>query len=125
MRTVLYIEDNPSNVDLVDSVLSVRPDIRLIAAPDGPTGLELANAKRPDLILVDIGLPGIDGYEICRRLRAREDLKATPILALSANAMQVDIERGRVAGFDDYLTKPLDVKLFLLHVDRLLQRGAP
>ncbi len=124
MRTVLSIEDNPSNVDLLESVLSERPDVKLISAPDGPTGLELANTRRPDLILIDIGLPGIDGYEVCRRLRAREDLKATPILALSANAMQADIERGRAAGFDDYLTKPLDVRLFLSHVDRLLQGGA-
>jgi len=124
-RTVLYIEDNPSNVDLVESVLSERSDIELLVAPDGPTGLNLANNRRPDLILIDIGLPGIDGYEVCRRLRARMDLKATPILALSANATQADIERGHAAGFDDYLTKPLDVKLFLSHVDRLLEAATP
>jgi len=123
--TVLYIEDNPSNVDLVESVLSLRPGVKLIAAPDGPTGLDLVKTGRPDLILIDIGLPGVDGYEICRRLRAREEHRATPILALSANAMQADIERGQAAGFDDYLTKPLDVKVLLSHIDRLLQRGAP
>jgi signal transduction histidine kinase len=124
-RTVLYIEDNPSNVDLVESVFSMRPDAQLITAPDGPTGLSLVNSRRPNLILIDIGLPGIDGYEVCRRLRARDDMKATPILALSANAMKVDRERGQAAGFDDYLTKPLDVRVLLSHIDRLLQGSAP
>jgi PAS domain S-box-containing protein len=119
-HTVLYIEDNPSNVDLVRSVLALRPGLTLATAPDGPTGLVVADTVRPGLIVIDIALPGIDGYEVCRRLRARAGTATTPIIALSANAMQVDIERGRHAGFDAYLTKPLDVQAFLAQLDRLL-----
>lgn len=119
-RIVLYIEDNPSNVELVESALSLRPNVNVIAAPDGPTGLALVAKKQPDMVLIDISLPGIDGYEVCRRLRARAEFKATPILAISANAMPADIEQGKACGFDDYLTKPLDVRALLAHLDRLL-----
>jgi PAS domain S-box-containing protein len=122
-RLVLYIEDNPSNVELVRGVLSLRPQVQLIDAPDGLTGLALAHEKMPDLVLVDIALPGIDGFEVCRQLRAHPDFARRPILALSANAMRADIDRGRAAGFDAYLTKPLDVPVFLAQVDALLRRS--
>ena len=117
---VLYIEDNPSNVDVVRSVLQLRPGVELIEAPDGPTGLARVDAEKPDLILIDIALPGIDGYEVCRRLRARAQTSAIPIIAVSANAMESDIEKGRQAGFDAYLTKPVDVEALLAHLDKLL-----
>ena len=119
-RTILYIEDNPSNVELVRSALALRPALTLATADDGRSGLAMAALHRPSLIVVDITLPGIDGFEVCRRLRARADTAALPIIALSANAMKVDFERGMQAGFDAYLTKPLDIQAFLAQLDRLL-----
>jgi PAS domain S-box-containing protein len=119
-RTVLYIEDNRSNVELLASALLLRPGMRLVTTADGPAGLASIDAQPPDLIVVDINLPGIDGYEVCRRLRERADTARLPIVALSANAMKADIDRGREAGFDAYLTKPLDVQRFLATIDRLL-----
>ena len=119
-RLVLYIEDNPSNIELLRGVLSLRPEIDLVAAADGLSGLALAHERLPDLIVIDIALPGMDGYQVCRQLRAHPDFAQRPIIALSANAMQADIRRGRDAGFDAYLTKPLDVPVFLAQVDELL-----
>jgi CheY-like chemotaxis protein len=117
---VLYVEDDPLNVELVKATLALRPGVELVAAPDGPSGLAMAAAQPADLIVLDIGLPGIDGHEVCRRLRARPDTAKTRIIALSANAMPEDIERGRASGFDAYLTKPLDVEGFLAQVDRAI-----
>jgi CheY-like chemotaxis protein len=77
----------------------------------------------PDLIVVDISLPGMDGHQVCGQLRAHPEFADRPIIALSANAMQADIQRGRAAGFDTYLTKPLDVPVFLAQLDQLLQRA--
>ncbi len=119
-RTVLYIEDNPSNVELLASVLALRPGLQLVTAADGATGLALARSRRPDLIVVDVALPDIDGFEVCRRLRADAAFARAPIVALSANAMPADIAKGRNAGFDTYLTKPLDVPAFLAELDRWL-----
>jgi signal transduction histidine kinase/ActR/RegA family two-component response regulator len=119
--TVLYVEDDPLNVELVKATLALRPGVELVAAPDGPSGLEMAEAQPADLIVLDIGLPGIDGHEVCRRLRARAGTAKTTIIALSANAMPADFERGRAAGFDAYLTKPLDVEALLAQVDRAIE----
>ncbi len=123
VRTVLYIEDNPSNVDLMAGVLALRPGVRLLTAPNGAAGLALARRERPDLILVDVALPDIDGFEVCRQLRAEAAFARAPIVALSANAMASDIDKGRRAGFDAYLTKPLDVPTFLAELDRRLAGG--
>jgi PAS domain S-box-containing protein len=120
VTTLLCVEDNPANVEVVRSSLALRPEWRLVEAPDGPTGLALAAAKQPDLIMIDIVLPGIDGYEVCRRLRERAETAKTPIIAVSANVTQADIERGEQAGFDCYLTKPIDVERLLAHIDKLL-----
>jgi CheY-like chemotaxis protein len=87
---------------------------------DGPQGLALAREHEPELVVVDVALPGIDGYELCRRLRALPALRQRPIVALSANAMASDRERGRSAGFDHYFTKPLDVTNFLAWLDETL-----
>jgi PAS domain S-box-containing protein len=119
-RTVLYIEDNPSNVDLLASVLALRPGLQLVTAANGTDGLALARSRRPDLIIVDVALPDIDGFEVCRRLRADAAFARAPIVALSANAMPADIAKGRGAGFDAYLTKPLDVPALLAELDRRL-----
>jgi PAS domain S-box-containing protein len=119
--TVLYIEDNPVNVVLMQSMLEPLPGVRLLVAERPEPGLELAFEHRPDLVLLDIQLPGIDGYEVLRRLRADERTRRSPVIAISANAMRGDIERGLAAGFDDYLTKPLDVAALRATVRQRLQ----
>ncbi|MBI5718518.1 MAG: PAS-domain containing protein [Burkholderiales bacterium] len=120
-NTVLYIEDNTVNVVLMQSMLESVPGLRLLVAERPEPGLELAWQNRPDLILLDIQLPGIDGYEVLRRLRADDRTRHTPVIAISANAMRGDIERGLAAGFDDYLTKPLDVAALRAMVRQRLQ----
>jgi PAS domain S-box-containing protein len=124
-QTVLYVEDNPANLALVEYVLRQRrPHLRLLSAHNGELGLSIAEAERPDLIILDISLPNMDGYEVLSILRSRPEMRGTPIFALSANAMQSDINRGLAAGFDDYLTKPIDVTRLLHTIDDLLERKA-
>lgn len=124
-RTVLYIEDNPSNVKLVASILKRRPELNLLTAHQPRVGLNLAREYRPELILLDINMPGMSGYDVLRLLREDETFHATPIVAITANAMTSQIRDGLEAGFDDYLTKPLDVEAFLRTVDRFLFRSSP
>jgi PAS domain S-box-containing protein len=119
--TLLYVEDNVANQDLLTEVLRLRPRVRLLVAADGPRGLALATAQRPDLVVVDVSLPGMDGYELCRRMRALPALRGQPIVALSANAMAADRARGLAAGFDRYFTKPLNVSQFLAWLDKAVQ----
>lgn len=120
MHDVLYIEDNPANLRLVAQLLGRRPNIHLWSAHEPFLGLELAAEHKPDLILLDINLPGMDGYEVLQELRKREATVNTPVLAISANAMPADIEKGMAAGFDDYITKPIDVKQLLNAVENIL-----
>jgi CheY-like chemotaxis protein len=119
--TVLVIEDNPVNLLLMEAMLGQLTRCRMLGAELPETGLQLARAERPDLILLDIQLPGIDGYEVLRRLRAEPATRDIPVIAISANAMRTDIERGRAAGFDDYLTKPIDQPLLLAALQRCLR----
>jgi len=121
--TVLYIEDNPVNVLLMEAMVEQHTRLHMLSAGLPETGLRMAAAHRPDLILLDIQLPGIDGYEVLRRLRASEDTRAIPVVAVSANAMPEDIARGRAAGFDDYLTKPVDQHLLMAVLGRILPRA--
>ncbi len=124
-RTVLYVEDNPANMALVEYLMRrKRPQIRLLSAHTGELGLTLAEAERPDLIMLDISLPNMDGYEVLGLLRSNPETRDIPVFALSANAMQRDIEQGLAAGFDDYLTKPIDVPRLLRTVDEMLERRA-
>lgn len=116
---LLYIEDNAANLRLVRKILAMRPQIEMFGAESAEAGLELARAQRPELILLDINLPGMDGFEVLRRLQAFPETSAIPVIAVTANAMPADIERGREAGFVEYLTKPLDVKRFLALLDRM------
>lgn len=109
---VLYVEDNPANLRLVEEIVAFRQDLRLLSAPDGHLGLELAKAHRPDAILMDLNLPGMSGYEVLRQLRADPETTWIPVIALTANAMPRDIERGLAAGFHRYLTKPIDIEKF-------------
>jgi PAS domain S-box-containing protein len=120
---VLYIEDNPVNVLLMEAMLAQQTRLRLISAELPEAGLQLAQAQRADLILLDIQLPGIDGYEVLRRLRADEGTRDIPVIAISANAMPADLERGLAAGFHDYLTKPIDQRVLVAALSKALQRA--
>lgn len=112
-RTLLYVEDNPANLKLVERLVARRSDLRLLSAIDGNRGVELARSRRPDVILMDINLPGISGTEALRILRDDKATAHIPVVALSANAMPRDIERGMEAGFFRYLTKPIRVDEFM------------
>ena len=120
-HTILYVEDNPANLSLIRHALQSFPSIRLITASDGDVGLSLAQHRKPDLILLDINLPHVDGYEMVRILRSLPELAGTNIIAISANAMEQDIQKALTLGFDDYLTKPIDVKDFLRKIDKILR----
>jgi PAS domain S-box-containing protein len=112
VRTLLYVEDNPANLMLIEELIARRPDIRLLSAMDGNRGIEIALASRPDVILMDINLPGISGIQALKILRAEPSTAQIPIIALSANAMPRDIEKGLAAGFFRYLTKPIKINEF-------------
>jgi CheY-like chemotaxis protein len=118
--TVLLVEDNQANLQLVGQILNKHSDFEMLSAHTAELGLELALAHQPDIIILDINLPGMDGYEALSRLRSCEDTKEIPVLALSANAMPADIERGTAAGFTEYLTKPIDIKHFMAALDRAM-----
>lgn len=117
---VLYIEDNPVNLRLVTMVMGKRPHIRLHTAHEPLLGLGMAEADPPDLILLDINLPGIDGYEVLRRLKSMKETKNIPVIAVSANALEDDINRGIDSGFTHYVTKPINVKQFTQTIDEVL-----
>ncbi len=116
-HTLLYVEDNPANLMLIDKLVARRDDIRLLSATDGIQGVDMARLSQPDVILMDINLPGISGIEALRLLRADPLLARIPVIALSANAMPHDIEKGLAAGFFRYLTKPIKLKEFLDTLD--------
>jgi PAS domain S-box-containing protein len=118
--TVLYIEDNKTNVLLVQDILSDFPEVNILTAPQATMGLDLAYAHQPDLILLDINLPGMDGFEALKRLQNMVETHDTPVIALSANAMQKDIDRAKEAGFKDYITKPIDMAKFKNKIDEYL-----
>jgi CheY-like chemotaxis protein len=103
--------------------VALRPDLVLRVEATGLAGVAAATHWRPRLVLLDMQLPDIDGFEVLRRLRADEPTRATPVVALSANAMPADIQRALDAGLDDYWTKPLDVALFLQRLQRWFGPG--
>lgn len=120
-RTLLYVEDNPANLELVEQLIARRPDLRLLSAADGNLGIEFARAYQPEVILMDINLPGISGIEAMKILHADPATAHIPIVALSANAIPRDIERGLEAGFFSYLTKPIKVNQFMEALDMALK----
>ena len=122
LRKVLYIEDNPVNVLVMQAMLERVPHLTLTTAALPEQGLAMAIAQRPDLILLDIQLPGIDGFEVLRRLRLDAATCTIPVIAVSASAMQGDAEQGLAAGFARYLTKPLDMPQLLAAVSEALAR---
>ena len=119
-RTLLYVEDNPANLELVEQLIARRPDLRLLSAADGNLGIEFARAYQPEIILMDINLPGISGIEAMKILRADPATAHIPIIALSANAVPRDIEKALEAGFSSYLTKPIKVDKFMEALDTAL-----
>jgi signal transduction histidine kinase/ActR/RegA family two-component response regulator len=112
-RTLLYVEDNPANMELVEELVARFPDMRLVTAVNGTRGVELARATQPEVILMDINLPGISGVKALKILRADPATAHIPVIALSANAMPRDIEKGLEAGFFRYLTKPIKINEFM------------
>jgi CheY-like chemotaxis protein len=120
-RTLLYVEDNPANLQLVEEIILRRPDLRLLSAADGNLGVEFALAYEPEVILMDINLPGISGIEAMKILRANLSTSHIPIIALSANAMPHDINKALAAGFFNYLTKPVRVDQLLDALDTALK----
>jgi len=117
LRTLLYVEDNPANLKLVEQLIVRRPDMRLLVAGDGDLGVQLARANHPEVILMDINLPGISGIEALKILREDPETAHIPVVALSANAMPRDVEKGLQAGFFRYLTKPIKVGEFMNTLD--------
>ena len=112
-RTLLCVEDNPSNLMLIAQIMEDHPHIRMLSASDADLGLALARAHRPDVILMDINLPGISGFEALKMLQSNPVTAAIPVLAISANAMPNDIKKGLAAGFQGYITKPIRVGEFM------------
>jgi signal transduction histidine kinase/ActR/RegA family two-component response regulator len=119
-HTVLYIEDNPANLKLVQEIVRFRSDLRLVSAPDGHFGLSLARSQKPDVILMDLNLPGLSGFEVLAQLRREPETARIPAIAVSANAMRADIDRALAAGFTYYLTKPIDIGQFNEAIDAVL-----
>ncbi len=118
MKKILIVEDVELNVDLLAQLL--EDDYELVVATDGAQGVEMAGQHRPDLILMDMSLPMLDGWEAARRIKANDALKHIPIIGLSAHAMNGDADKARAAGCDDYLTKPIDDELLFDKLRRFL-----
>ncbi|HEY5672118.1 MAG TPA: PAS domain S-box protein [Malonomonas sp.] len=119
--TLLYVEDNPANLMLVEDLLSRRPDIRFLSAEDAIKGVEIARTSLPDVILMDINLPGVSGIDALKILANIPETAHIPVIALSANAIPRDIEKGLEAGFFRYLTKPINVTAFMDTLDTTLK----
>jgi len=119
MKKVLIIEDVDFNRDLLTQLL--EEEFEVLSAADGEAGIALAQRERPDVILMDLSLPIIDGWEATRRLKAHEDLKAIPIIALTAHAMSGDEAKAKASGCDDFLTKPIDEELLFKMLRRFLE----
>ena len=120
-HTLLYIEDNLANMQLVEQLIARRPDMRLLTAGDAILGIAIARTRLPEVILMDINLPGMSGIQALKILRDDQLTAHIPVLAISANAMPHDIRKGLEAGFSRYLTKPIDVNEFMDALDMALE----
>jgi PAS domain S-box-containing protein len=123
VHTLLYVEDNPANLDLVEQLIARRADLNLLTATNGPTGIELARTSLPKVILMDINLPGMSGIDAMQVLRAEPLTAQIPVIAVSANASKIDIENGIKAGFFSYVTKPIRVSDFMKSLDDALKHS--
>jgi two-component system cell cycle response regulator DivK len=119
MTTILIVEDNEMNRDMLSRRL-VKKGYDVLLAVDGETGLEVARANTPDLVLMDMSLPVVDGWEATRRLKADDRLKHIPVIALTAHAMANDRDKALEAGCDDYDTKPIELPRLLAKMEALL-----
>ncbi|MEO8500901.1 MAG: ATP-binding protein [Vicinamibacteria bacterium] len=122
-HTLLYVEDNPANLMLVEDLIARRPDIRLLSATTGTRGVEMTRELQPDIVLMDINLPGISGIEALRLLAEDPKTAHIPVVALTANAMPHDIAKGLAAGFFLYLTKPIKVNEFMEAMELALKES--
>jgi two-component system, cell cycle response regulator DivK len=123
MSTILIVEDNEMNREMLSRRLT-RRGYRIIHAADGGGVVELVRAQRPDLILMDMSLPVMDGWEVTRRLKADAELRLIPVIALTAHAMAHDREKALEVGCDEYETKPIDLPLLLAKMEALLTPAA-
>jgi two-component system, cell cycle response regulator DivK len=122
MAKILIVEDNPDNMKLFSAVLSIRGH-KVVGLPGGDDLLATMRAERPELVLLDIQLPGEDGYQLLEKLRATYAAALPPVVALTAHAMSGDREKALDAGFSGYLTKPIDVGTFATSVETFLKHG--
>ena len=120
-RTILCIEDNEANQSLVKRILAPYSNYFLVVALSAEEGIELACQHKPDLVLMDINLPGMNGFQALEKLQTLDSTRDIPVVAMTANAMDADIQRGKAAGFNDYVTKPIDVPHFLAVIDHWLK----
>ena len=123
MPKILYVEDNEDNVYMLKRRLE-RAGFEVVVAPDGEQGLAVAHAERPDLILMDLSLPVLDGWQATRRLKEAEETRTIPVIALSAHAMPGDREKALEAGCDDYDAKPVKLPSLLAKIRALLPEGS-
>lgn len=120
---VLYVEDNPANMRLVEQLLNLMDEVELIGTGTAEEGLEVACEQRPEIILMDINLPGMNGYEALVELQNMEETKDIPVIAISANALPSDVERASELGFADYLIKPINLNAFFAMIRKFLNLG--
>jgi CheY-like chemotaxis protein len=120
MPTILLVEDNELNRDMLSRRL-MRKGYEVLIAEDGAKGLKVATEEKPDLILMDMSLPVIDGWEVTRRLKAEPETRAIPVIALTAHALSTDREKAMTAGCDDYDTKPVELERLLEKIEHLLR----
>jgi CheY-like chemotaxis protein len=122
MAKILLVEDNEMNRDMLSRRLA-RRGYEVVIAPDGEQGLAMAQAEKPALVLMDMSLPGIDGWEATRRLKGAPETQRIPVIALTAHAMSGDREKAMAAGCDDFDTKPVELDRLLAKIETLLARG--
>lgn len=111
--SLVYIEDNEANLRLVQRIIERRGDVEFLCAVDPTKGLELVSEKQPDLVLLDLNLPGMSGFDVLERIRSNLETAHIPVFAISANAMNTDIQKGMKAGFNSYIAKPFDIQELL------------
>jgi CheY-like chemotaxis protein len=122
-RTILCVEDNPANLQLLEALIEGIPGTRMISAQTGELGIDLAQLHRPDLVLMDLNLPGIDGIETLKLLELSSQTQHIPVIALTARASKEDVAAGLAAGFEYYIAKPIDLSEISGAINELLRRS--
>ena len=122
--SILYIEDNPANLRLVEEVIKIKTNYVFLSAIDPREGLTMADKYKPNLILLDINLPGMDGYAVLEELQKNIVLREIPVIAVSADAMVNDLEKGIAAGFSDYIPKPINILKLINTIDTFMNKSS-